>query len=209
WTTNEYFLDEVKVISDVEDITTQKAIVSFIVTTAEKNNLERVTLRFFPHCDQTKVGPLEVELNGHNLFTAVPNCGYLRPVEIGPPFLISGENRLSFKTVRGIYVIDQILVKTELKALVYPTYYFEINKSHIEDIEDGDLDVELYMLFVDDKEYKKGDIFVSGHLTHLDQTAQKYSRNINSLVREGNNAVEIIPKTTLDIIEIKVMLEEV
>ena len=70
---------------------------------------------------QGKVGKLDVFINSNNVFSSVPDCGTLRPVEFAPSVLSEGENKIIFRTDRGNYLIDQIVVKTELEDPVAPT----------------------------------------------------------------------------------------
>ncbi|MFO8016622.1 MAG: hypothetical protein R6U32_05950 [Candidatus Woesearchaeota archaeon] len=155
WRTNEYILENIKITADVTDVSTRESELVFQVTGTEKNNLDRVFVKFFPDCDIKEVGPLEIVLNNNRIYSSVPDCGILRPLEVSPHLLLSGENKLKFSTTEGSYLIDNIVVKTDLKEMVYPTYYFEINKSIHDDIVEGDIDVILYFEFVGDTEQKK------------------------------------------------------
>lgn len=203
WRTNEYILENVKITADVTDLSTRKSELVFQVTESEKNNLNRVFLKFFPDCEVREVGPLNIVLNNNKIFSSVPDCGLLRPLELSPFLILNGENRLSFNTEKGSYLIDNIVVKTELKEMIYPTYYFEINDSVYKDITDGKLDVILYFEFVDDTEQKKAEISVNTHKRGIETTKRTYELNINSMVREGNNVVQIKPETAMDIVTIR------
>ncbi|MBU0536142.1 MAG: hypothetical protein KKE20_04200, partial [Nanoarchaeota archaeon] len=208
WRTNEYELENIKITGSITDKSSQESKVTFQVSSTEKNNLNRVFIKFFPECDVKKVAPLQVFLNNNQLFSSVPDCGITRSLEISPHYLLSDENILIFRTAEGKYLIDNLIVKSELKELTYPTYYFEINKTIHNDILDGDLDAILYLLFVDDLEKKKAELVINTHKAGLDTYDSEYDLNINPYIREGSNVVEIRPKNTLDIVEIKVVLEE-
>ncbi len=208
WRTNEYTLENIKITGSVTDKSSQESKVAFQVSNTEKNNLDRVFLKFFPDCDVGGVGPLQIYLNNNEIFSSVPDCGVLRSLEISPHYLLSDENTLIFKTSRGKYLIDNLIVKSELKELTYPTYYFEMNESIHEDVLENKLDAVLYLMFPDDIEDKKAEIIVNTHKAGLNTQESGYSLNIDSYMREGNNVVEIRPKTTLDVVELKVVLEE-
>ncbi|MFC1691323.1 hypothetical protein ACFL0W_04015 [Nanoarchaeota archaeon] len=146
WKTNEYTLSNIKITADLTDKTSQEAKQTFVVTATEKSNAQRVFVRFFPACKSLEVGRLDIKLNGHTIFSAVPDCGFLRPIAIDTHFLFSGENELTFKTTKGIYLIDQITVKSELREPTYPVYYFDIDEDYFkyvrisEEKECGDID---------------------------------------------------------------------
>lgn len=208
WRTNEYILENIQVTADITDISTRKSELVFQVTSTEKNNLDRVFVKFFPDCSIREVGPLNIWLNNNKIFSSVPDCGILRPLEVSPHLLLSGENNLAFATDKGSYLIDTITVKSELREMVYPTYYFEVNESIYGDIIDDDLDVILYFEFVDDVEQKKAEIWVNNHQRGLDTRDREYDMNINSMVKEGNNVIEIKPKTILDVVNLEVFVRE-
>ena len=99
------------------------------------------------------------------------------------------------------------MVKSELKELTYPTYYFEINKTAYNDIVDNKLDAELQLDFVDDIQDKEAELVINTHMRGLDTKEESYSLNIDSIVKEGNNVIQIKPKNTLDVVNLKVVLE--
>jgi len=204
WGVNEYSLEKIRVSADVTDITTREAKQTFLVTTTEKENAEKMILRFFSDCKPAETGILNIYLNGHSIFSAAPDCGILRTLEIAPTSLISGENELHFQTNKGAYVIDSIMLKTELKEMTYPTYYFEVEDDTYSYVSSGDFKLRLRMEFPDDVEQKKADIYVNGHLNDLYTTQRVYELTLNPFINSGNNVIEIKPKSTLDVVNLKV-----
>lgn len=204
WSTNEYQLEDIKIIADITDISRQKSQNIFTLTEEEFENIEKATLKFVPYCSRVSdVGKLTVEVNNRNVFSAIPVCDdpYRQVVPTG--VLSEGENFIVFETNKGSYSIEQIEFEFDVEETKETVYYFEINDSNWEKIEDGD-DVELRIEFVDDDEDKRADININGHLTQIDQEEKVYTRNIKTWVEEGNNYVKIIPKTVLEIRELKV-----
>ena len=61
--------------------------------------------------------------------------------------------------------------------------------------------------FVDDKEEKRAELNVNGKRDFLDQKAPVYERDLISFVVEGNNYLELVPKSTLNIAKLEVVLE--
>jgi hypothetical protein len=209
WSTNEYMLDDIKITGDITDVTRQKSQNVFSITQTEYNNLEKVTLKFIPYCSSAgDVGILDVLVNNHNIFSAVPVCDdpYKQVIPLG--VLNAGENFIVFQTSKGSYSIEQIVLEFDVKETKKTIYYFEINESNWERINNNDLDVRLKIEFVDDEENKMADLSINGHLTSIDQEERYYSRSIRNWVEEGNNYIEIRPKTVLEIRELRVEIED-
>jgi len=206
WATNQYELEDVKIMADLTDISQQKSSAVFLVSSTEKNNLDKVYVKFNPNCVQSAVGKLNVFVNEFNVFSSIPDCNSLRPIEIPGTHLASGENRISFMTEKGAYLIDNIIVKSVLKEAVYPTYYFELNNTQYNDISNGARSLKMYLKFVNDLDYKKGKIYINGHLTYIDSYNSTYEKDVSQFAKAGNNGVEIIPATTLDIRELEIKI---
>jgi len=208
WRTNEYNLENVRITADVTDISRQETRNSFFVEDWKYNNLEKVSLKFTPHCKQDEVGILNIEINRKNVFSGVPDCDMLNKIDIAPYVLNAGMNSIVFKTERGSYLVDLVKIILKLRKMSYPLYYFELNETEFSAVENGSKDVILSIEFVDDGEYKTLDLVVNGHKRRIDQKQASYERNINEWVEEGNNYVEIIPKTTLNIVNLEIKLKE-
>jgi hypothetical protein len=129
WSTNEYSFSDAKILGDVVDISRQESSNTFYISPEEGENLEKATLKFNPDCSTSQVGVLEVEINGRNVFSGIPDCGILNTYSISPSLINLGKNSINFKTDEGSYLIDQIQVKTMLKEPVQPTFYFELKDS--------------------------------------------------------------------------------
>lgn len=210
WSTNEYVVEDITITADVEDTSRQTSRNTFIMTATEKDNLETATLKFIPECEPTDAGKLNIYINNHNIYSAVPDCGLLIPLEFSPGYLGAGENEVVFRTNKGNYVIDRIVVKTELKDISYPVYYFSLTPEEYDDVLDNDMEVNLTIEFVDEIDYKQGTLIINGYETHIDQRDRVYSKIIDQFIKKDNNAIEIIPdkNSKLEIIEFRVELRE-
>ncbi|NQV08798.1 hypothetical protein HQ529_03025 [Candidatus Woesearchaeota archaeon] len=210
WKTNEYILENIMVTSDVTDVSEQESKNVFMISSTEKHNLESGKLKFFPDCVVGQVGKLDVAINGREVFSAVPDCGALRPVEFDPVILKSGENNVVFKTRKGRYLIDHISVDTELKQVNYPTYFFDIEDDEYTDILDNKIDVNMTLRFVDDLEMKQAQIHINGKTVSMSTRDSEWFREITGYVYDGSNGIKIEPDdSTLEVIELRVVLVEV
>ncbi|MBI2208102.1 hypothetical protein HYU50_01255 [Candidatus Woesearchaeota archaeon] len=209
WKTNEYSLEDIKIIGDITDRSKQESRNIFTLTSKDLANIEEANLRFVPYCKSVAdVGTLDITINERNLFSAVPICddAYKQPIPIG--LLDAGENKIIFKTSRGSYSVEQIKIEFEEKEVEKKVYFFEANQSQIDDIESGDKDAILRLEFVDDKENKMADININDHFITLDDDERIFTKNVNEFIKEGNNFIEIRPRTRLDIVELSIKLEE-
>jgi hypothetical protein len=208
WRTNEYLLENIIITSNIIKRGGQESKNIFIVSSSEKANLEKAILRFSPECITGLVGPLNVWINNYNIYSAVPDCGALSPpIDVPEYYLVSGENRLIFRTSEGNYLIDHIKVTSKLKKIEYPVYYFEVTEKQYEKIEDEKANVTFNMRFVDDIERKIARIIINGHMISLDQYDIDFEDEITSWIEEGNNAIKIEPQKTIDVVELEVVYE--
>jgi len=208
WSTNIYSLDDIKIVGDVADISRQESKNIFFISENEKLNLERAKLRFLPECEQGDVGKLNILINYQEVFSGVPDCKTINMYTFSPSVLHKGDNNIVFKTDKGSYLIEQIKITTDLKELSYSTYYFPINETTIEKIEGDEYDAVFSIEFIDDKKDKEMNININNRMIYVDTDEVDYYKNIDDYVKEGNNFIKIEPLSMLDIVELKVELEE-
>ncbi len=213
WTTNEYQLENIRIIGDITDKTQQESKNIFSLTDTDYQNLESAKLQFIPYCGLNMgVGTLEVYVNSRSIYSAVPVCDDPVHQDIPIGLLSAGTNKVIFKTSKGSYSIEQIEVELESKETVSNVYYFEVNDTTCEDISDAE-NVKLTLQFVDEEDRKRADLNVNGHLYRIDQYDDTFERNIRDWIIEANECIEnnyikITPKDTLDIVELMVEVIE-
>lgn len=208
WSTNEYIFSNAKIIGDITDLSKQKTRNIFTIESWKYNNLEKAILKFNPDCRQGEAGVLDVLVNNKNVFSGVPDCGMLNNYDIPTGNLNTGVNDILFMTNSGSYLIDQVKVRLELQELSSPLYWFELSDKQIENITEEKSNCNLSIKFVDDDEDKTLDINVNGHMKRIDQKDDKFEYNINGWVEEGRNYIKLVPKTTVDIVSLKIRLIE-
>ncbi len=206
WLSHEYLLNDLRIIADVTDVSRQESKNVFYLSETEYNNIERVSIEFLPECTPSSVGPLDVTVNYQEVFSGIPDCGILNSYQFSPEILDTGSNRVIFKTNSGNYLIDRINVETRLEDLPDLVYYFQIEQDQYDDIKEDVYDVNLTMEFVDDRNVKDGHLVINGRETGFYTRRRIYSKIIDSYVQEGNNALKIVPKDDLDIVNLVVEL---
>jgi len=210
WKKNEYSLEDVLLTADVVSRDTQISELTFVLGAEERNNLEKVKLHFYAGCNVLEAGKLDISINNYNLYSSVPDCGSSqRPLEFAPERLNIGENNLVFETDKGRYLLDNVKISSELKDITPYIYYFELNETQIDLIENETMEATIYLRFADDETDKEADVLVNNHAIRIDQTEIDFEDEINNYVEEGNNAIKIEPEEILDIVELKVIIEEI
>jgi hypothetical protein len=208
WRLNEYDLRNVRAIADFTDISKREYRNFFVISATERANFERTKLNFVPDCLTERVGPLQIFINDRALhYGAIPDCGALSSIEFDPNYLKQGENTIVFKAEEGNYFIDRVSIKADLKELQYPYYYFELKARDFELVENRTANVTLELQFPD-RDDKIAELDVNGHLSSIDTSNSTYRKNINVFVEEGQNYLQIVPKTILNIIDLRVILEK-
>ena len=219
WKTNEYSLEDIKIIGDITDKSKQESRNVFTLTSTELFNIEKADLRFVPYCkSEAKVGVLDIFVNNREVFSAVPVCedAYRQPIPLG--ILDEGENRIVFRTNKGSYSVEQIKVEFAEKEARTKVYFFEVNQSIINDItgnidvkDDGEINAVLTIEFVDDRN-KRADLNINDRLSTIDTEKKTFTKILNNgddpdFIEKGNNFIEVRPRTKLDIVEIRVELQ--
>lgn len=206
WTTNEYAFENFKVIGDITDVSRQQSSNIFTVSETEKYNLESARLQFLPRCDQHEVGTLDIFINNRKVYSAIPDCGTTNRQELSTADMTAGKNTIIFKTTRGDYSIENIKITPDLRDVTSFIEYFEVAPDQFEDLLEGARRVYLEMDFVDDAKTKRAKLNFNGHLTFINQKSPHYTRLVSPWVEEGNNYIEITPETTLNIVELRVII---
>ena len=206
WRTNEYNIEELTVTANMLRRESEESRNTFVLASSEKENMEKVRFKFVPACNIKEVGKLDIWINNYNLYSAIPDCGYLTAIDFSPNYLVTGENILKFSTERGRYLLEQIKITSELKEVELPVYYFQLTKDEYKYVKNESKNVTLYMKFADDTELKEADITVNGNLIRLSQDEREFKKNINRYVEEGNNAVKVEPLEPMDVAEFKITL---
>ena len=207
WRTNEYDFSSAQVIADITDREKQESANVITLESTESHNLKKATLTFYPICQQTAVGSLEVTVNNQRVSASTPDCESVNRIELEPSTLSAGRNTVFFSITKGAYRLEQIKVKTEIKESPNFIDYFDVNATTFDAVTDDEKDIILKITFVDDKENKRAELNINGKRDFIDQREAIYERNLNSYIVEDNNYLELIPKSTLNIAKLEVILE--
>ena len=207
WRTNYASFINLKVVGDVADFSHQEASNTFLISETEYNNVELLELQFQPECDYDDVDNLVIRINDYEIYSGVPECGLSSvPIEFSPELIYKGENYINFFVQEGEYELYHLKVISELEEIEYVTYYFDLSYEEVEAIEDEDNYVEVTLEFIDDTSTKTGYLNVNGDKEHFDTREISYVMDIGDEIVQGNNAIQIVPSTTLEVREFIVEL---
>ena len=65
----------------------------------------------------------------------------------------------------------------------------------------------LIMEFVNDRDNKRADLNINDRLFSLDQEEKYFTQGLNNTIRQGNNFIEIRPRTEMNIVELRVEVD--
>ena len=128
------------------------------------------------------------------------SCG-LKSFDIKP----SKSNVFIFKS-DGDYYLHDIKLDLKFKVNDYPTYYFNLNADDLNMIRSGKKSSLLGIQF-DSSEEKNFDFYVNGILVVKADTVKiNWQASIDKWMRDGQNSIKIIPKTDVNILDLKLEL---
>ncbi|MGV8171861.1 MAG: hypothetical protein ACP5OA_04165 [Candidatus Woesearchaeota archaeon] len=132
WRANKYSIENLQVTGDVTDYSNALAMQHFIISQVEKENLESITLYFYPGCNIKDVGSLRIDFNGRTIYSGVADCGTRTFATLNTEDVLSGNNELRFYSSKGSYILDNMYIKTVMKKPAYKTYYFDIEEDYFD-----------------------------------------------------------------------------
>ncbi|MBW2992432.1 hypothetical protein KY345_04410 [Candidatus Woesearchaeota archaeon] len=206
WRVHEFSLENIKVTADITEMAASESKSIFLVSRTEKDNLDKASIRFASGCQREEVGRLFVEINGYDVFTGVPDCGQIRSYQFSPEKLMQGENIVRFRTEKGHYLLDRIMVKTELTEPEQYIWFFQLSDAEYDEVIEDDVKINLTVEFPDDS-YKEGYFVINGHETGFSTRELTDSRIINPFVRRGGNAIKLDPGNNMFITDLRVVIE--
>ncbi|MBW3019098.1 hypothetical protein KY329_02860 [Candidatus Woesearchaeota archaeon] len=203
----EYSLTDVKILGDITDKSAQEATNTFRITDTEYDNLRMSYLDFYPICDQTEAGIMRIYVNGKVVYSAVPACESPNRQELYLEDLRSGKNTVIFEIDKGAFRIEDIRVRNSVEPTKAFIDFFDISDTLYDQVVNGEASVVLKIEFVDERDRKQAEVNINGRLDAIDQYKREYEREISNIVGEGNNYIEILPLTDLNIAKLEVRVE--
>lgn len=207
WKKNYYQLTDIKVTGTVETYASREATTTFLISREEKSNLKEAYLLYLPDCKTGLTERLSIYLNDRLISSKAPDCGAPEKIILDPDDLEDGRNEMKFFAEKGTYLVDQVVVKTELREPIYPVYFFEVNETRYSLVQNETLTAVLTMRFVDDKLKKAATLNINNLKVFMDTNSDRYNKTIDSFLVEGSNFIRIEPETNLPIINLKVELK--
>ncbi len=191
---NEYALKDIKLIKEVSS-ENKKETRQFSL---EKDKIKEATLNYFINClnvndDQ---GIIKIFLNDFNLHLGQIICDASEQViDIPKNYFKDEQNKLSFESEKGNYVLEQIELEIDSESQKVPIYFFDAKE------EDLNYEIELKMDLVPNEEDERSSatIIINDERITLDTDRNIYSRDISNLIKKGENFIKIIPRNKFEI----------
>jgi hypothetical protein len=207
WKKNFYQFSDIKITGTVEKYSSREATTTFLIANEEKTNLKVAYLIYLADCKVGQTERLSIYLNDRLISSKAPDCGSPDKIMIDPDDLMNGKNELRFYAEKGTYLIDQVVVKTELNEPIYPVYFFEVNESRYNLIQNGTLDAVVTLKFINDRQRKAGVLNINNLKIFVDTTSDRYNKTISDFIVEDENFIKIEPQTNLPVSNLKVELK--
>ncbi len=207
WSTNYVELSDVTLVAQETDYSKSSAELTIIMSESELENIESASLQFQADCKDDS-GSLTVSLNAMVLFSGSPDCNIaFTPIEVDTTQLVIGTNTLEFSIDSGDYTLSHAEFVSDLEEVVYPTYYFQLDDETYSTVDSGEQYTKVYLEFTDSTSLKQGTVYINGYPRQFDTREQSYSLDISSEVDAGNNALQLIPDTVINVGELRVELQ--
>lgn len=139
WRVNEYLLETVRVTGDLTDSSHSFTSQKLYLANEEIENFDNAVMSFFPDCNPSSVGVMNIFINNNNVFRGIPDCNIRNYVDLGKAILNVGENNLEFTSTAGSYIVDMLKVEVKLKTPDYPIYYFMLDEDLFVDVANEDV----------------------------------------------------------------------
>lgn len=208
WKTNKYSFENIIITGEITDTSGFDSRNIFTISSTEFYNLEQAELFFSTDCSPSQISKLTITINGENIYSGIPDCGQINPPIDITDSLKPKTNEIRFRNDKGQILIDQLRIKTDLKELPYPVYYFELQDEEYKDVIDEKAELNMTLYFTDEYSYKEARIYVNGIRTYMTTRAKEYTANLRPYLEEGSNSIKIEPYgDTLDIRKLIVHLD--
>lgn len=208
--TNKYNLENIKIVADITDDFGLENSQNFFISEIEKEYAEKAVLSFMSNCIADENGILRIILNNQEIYKGIPDCQIPIKLELSPTKILEGENKIKFSADKGSYVIDQAAIKTYLKDEVFQTYYFEVDDEKFELLEDDEIDLNMSLIFVANKDFQDIEVELNGRKFSIDNKERFYSEVIDPYIKKENNAITLRPLDgTVDIVELRIFVVDV
>lgn len=207
-----YQIDDLKILGSVKEESTLTVTNPFRMSPEELSNFESGALTYHLSCDSKNTGVLNIMLNKNSLFSSIPNCDDVNKIELFKEYFEEGKNTLIFREAKGNTDFDNVKLNLKLSKTKSFIQYFEVNDDLYSDVVlDRFKKITFEIRFVDDRETKEAEINVNGRFKTIDQKTNKFTWELSKekeLLQSGRNYIELTPNSPLNIIEAKILVEE-
>ena len=145
WKRNEYYLEKIKFVATIADVSHLVTKTKFYVSKDELDSAKKMELKFNPRCDQKKVGALTIEINDNEVYQGSPSCNVGEKFEFSHELIKEGDNNILFSTTKGEYLISHMDLSANVEKREDYAYYFSMDEDYFKEVKEqrcGDVDGE-------------------------------------------------------------------
>lgn len=202
WRVNSYELSEILISGQLTDVRQSFGEQHFSISQDEFESLKSAELKFRPNCDRHAIGDLQVLVNRMRVYEGLPQCNAVNTIEVAKSILMPEDNAIAFRSLHGVYEINNIKLETELAEPVDPVLYFEVPYQVYELL--GDMGAYLTITFPDEGT-KSGIITLNGRKANFRTSDSYYRTHVTSFIKEGTNSIKVKPGSgTLEVTEVRI-----
>lgn len=207
WSSNAFRLTNLLLSAIIEDKTLSSFDQTFTISDAEYQLMKTATLSFLLSCQSDMQTPLDVLVNGVEVYSSVPfDCGRILTFEVDPALLRLGANKVSFSSLRSTYLIEQGNLVSQLSKPPESLFYFSIPKDVFEAIYLSGSQAYLRMRFTDDLSLKRGVVIVNGFPQTFETDLGEIEIAVSTKIIDGTNSIKIQPlDRSIDIAHMEVV----
>jgi hypothetical protein len=204
WGRHQYQLNDVKLTGTLSRLDTLEATSIIRLSDQEVNEFQSGFIRFMTECTGGDQGVLKVFINNRLISSSVPSCPGYERIELGPEHLYSGKNEVAFMLSSGAVYISSFVLRVDIKEAKWPIYYFDINSTKWDEIQDENPDIFLELEFIDEGYSKLALFTLNGRKLHMDTKDDTWQKRINGYLRKDSNYIRIEPETDLDVAALRI-----
>ena len=199
---NQYTLKDIKLIKETVSTNNQETR----HFTIDKDKIKKAALNYFINCLKLEndQGILKIFLNGFNVHLGQVICDASEQnLDISKSYFTKNENTLSFESDKGNYVVEQIEVAVQSDSSKTPIYFFDVDNEDLSNT----IMLNMDLIPNEDDERSSGTIIINDQRITLETDKNIFSKDISSLIKEGENFVKIIPRNEFEISSLEIFIK--
>ncbi|MFT4311172.1 MAG: hypothetical protein ACMXX7_00945 [Candidatus Woesearchaeota archaeon] len=207
WRVNSYLLTDIRILGDVTDTQRATSIQTIDIRQRDYQDLTSFNIRYVPVCEGSDVERFEIKVNDFLIFRGIPDCNIINTITVARDFLYEGMNNFEFSINRGEVIVDDLRITGRVNLPENPIYYFEVDEDYFNnETLMSQRKAEMTIRFTN-TDRKSINFFINGMVVGVTTQERTHTRDISSQLVPGTNTIEVRPRQTIEIPELKIVLK--